>query len=68
MNKLLDLVRTSGTPIVDHQTVTFLWEGEQAPVLIADFTDWEHAPIQLAREGEKTWTHKESLTNDAYIE
>lgn len=68
MNKLLDLARTSGTPIVDHQTVIFLWEGEQAPVLIADFTDWEHAPIQLAREGEKTWTHKESLTNDAYIE
>ena len=68
MNKLLDLARTSGTPIVDRQTASFLWEGEQAPALIADFTDWGHAPIQLVRVGEKTWIHKESLTNDAYIE
>ena len=68
MNQLLDLARSSGTQIVDRQTATFLWEGEQAPGLIADFNDWGHAPIQLVRVGEKTWTHKESLTNDAYIE
>jgi enterochelin esterase family protein len=68
MNKLLDLARTSGTPIVDRQTVTFLWEGEQAPALIADFNDWGQAPNQLVRLGEKTWIHKERLSIDAYIE
>ena len=68
MNKLLDLARTSGTPIVDRQTVTFLWEGEQAPALIADFNDWGQAPNQLVRLGEKTWIHKEHLSIDAYIE
>ena len=68
IDKLLDLARTSGTPIVDRQTATFLWEGEQAPALIADFNNWGHAQIQLAHVGEKTWIHKEILSNDAYIE
>ena len=68
MSKLLDLARTSGTPIIDRQTATFFWEGNQAPALIADFNYWGHAPIQLVRLGEQTWIHKESLSNEAYIE
>ena len=68
VNKLLKLARTSGTPIIDHQAVTFLWEGERAPVLIADFTDWECDPIQLTRVGKKTWTYEVGLPNNAYIE
>ncbi len=65
MNELLKLARTSGTPIIDHQTVKFLWEGERDAVLIADFTNWEHDPIQLDRVGKKIWAYEVNLPNNA---
>ena len=68
MSQLLEIARTSGTPIIEHTKVTFLWEGDQAPVLIADFTDWEEEGVQLTRAGEKTWIHEVELPSDAYIE
>jgi enterochelin esterase-like enzyme len=68
VNKLLKLARISGGPIIDHQAVTFLWESELVPVLIADFTDWERYPIPLTRVGMKTWTYEVDFPENAYIE
>jgi enterochelin esterase family protein len=56
----------SGTPIIEGQNVTFLWEGGGAPALIADFTGWE--PFHLNRVGEKAWTYEIKLPINAYIE
>jgi enterochelin esterase family protein len=68
MSELLDRARASGTPLIDGDTAIFLWSGESAPLLIADFTDWEQAPVQLTRAGENIWVRREQLPREAYIE
>lgn len=32
----LEYVRRQGTPLVDSDKVTFVWQGQQEPVLLAD--------------------------------
>lgn len=68
MGNLLDQARNKGAPIIDDQSVTFVWEGESTPALIADFTEWEETPILLTQNSEMTWIHEQVLPNDAYIE
>ena len=51
MGKLLDQAREIGAPIVENGKVTFVWEGEHAPDLIADFTGWNESPIRLTKAG-----------------
>lgn len=58
-----------GTPVVEGDIVTFVWQGELAPQLIADITDWEWGtPISLAETAPGVWTHTLTLPRDAYLE
>lgn len=68
MTKFLEIAGRSGTPIIEGQKVTFLWEGESAPVLIGDFTGWDHDPLQLTRAGENLWIYQTNLPINAYVE
>jgi enterochelin esterase family protein len=59
-----------GTPIiVDGEKAAFIWQGQRAPKLIGDFTDWEHgSPITLRQDAPGVWSHSLDLPGDAYIE
>ena len=43
----LERAHREGAPLIDGETVTFIWAGEKAPLLVADFADWEENPISL---------------------
>jgi len=59
----------SGTPIIEGNSATFVWQGLQAPQLIGDLTDWEHGPpISLARVAPQLWAHTVTLPAGAYLE
>jgi enterochelin esterase family protein len=69
MSDLLQRARTEGTPIVDGEHVTFVFEGRKPPVLRGDFNDWstDQAPSWRRRRG-GFWTANMSFPEDAYIE
>lgn len=66
--KLLNRVSTEGNPLIDDHQVTFVWEGDQAPDLMGDFTDWEESPLQMVKTGDKVWTCVLEFPPDSYIE
>jgi enterochelin esterase-like enzyme len=69
MHKLLQRGRDEGTPLIDGNTVMFVWEGKKAPNLLADFNHWDEAkPIRLTKAAPGLWTHTATLPPDAYIE
>ncbi|MBN2550809.1 MAG: esterase family protein [Anaerolineales bacterium] len=58
-----------GNPVLDGQRASFVWLGEQAPDLSADFTDWQRgAPVQLEQVSPGTWVYQIQLDPKAYIE
>lgn len=58
-----------GTPLIDGDTVTFVWQGEQAPQLIGDWTDWQYGkPLTLSQAAPGVWLHTLTLPRDAYLE
>lgn len=65
---LLQRVRTQGNPLIDGETVTFVWEGKIAPVLIDDHHDWDENPQQLQRVATGIWACSFDLPRDAYLE
>jgi enterochelin esterase-like enzyme len=68
---LLERAEREGTPLIDGETVTFVWRGSQAPALIGDFNNWgwgHGRPIQLQQAAPEVWVHTETLPRDAYIE
>ncbi len=65
---LLERARREGAPLIDGETVTFLWAGEEAPLLVADFGDWEYGPISLEQTAPGIWTHRARFPKDAYLE
>ena len=69
MSDLLQRARTEGTPIVDGQRVTFVFEGRRPPLLRGDFNDWstDQAPSWRRRRA-GLWTARMSFPEDAYIE
>ncbi len=84
MSDLLKRAKAEGTPLIDGDQVTFLWQGDDPPKLIADFSDWDWGasgpiilnevkppsgdPIALPESGSRIWTHTLTLPPDAYIE
>ncbi len=69
MDELLARAKRDGAPLIDGETVTFVWRGKRAPVLRGDWTGWESAPgIQLEQAAPNVWTHTMTLPRDAYIE
>ena len=67
--ELLSLAQAQGTPIINGETVTFLWQGKKAPRLVGDFTDWESGkPAEMHKAGAGLWTYQITLPRDAYME
>ena len=68
MSELLERAREGGTPLIDGDIVTFVWQGDRPPALIGDFTEWEASPQPLKPAGGGLWIHTEKISQDAYIE
>lgn len=64
---LLERAKREGTPLIDSETVTFIWHGEEPPALMGDFTCWSE-PAPMTEIAEHVWTHTVTLPRDAYIE
>jgi enterochelin esterase family protein len=68
---LLERAEREGTPLIDGETVTFVWSGEQAPQLIGDFNNWGWGPgkpLDLVQVAPGVWAQTVTLPRDAYIE
>ncbi len=66
---LIQQAQDKGTPIIDGNQVTFVWQGKRAPHLVGDFIDWEEeAAIRLTRVVPYVWKTTLSIPRDAYIE
>jgi enterochelin esterase family protein len=68
LEQLIERARAEGTPLIDGERVTFVWYGDQAPYLIADFLDWEADPQPLEKAGEQVWIYSATIPRQAYIE
>ena len=73
----LDRAQTLGAPLIDDNTATFVWQGEEPPILRGDWNDWDEAsPLPWSRaksaRGQPTagpvWTATLELAPDAYME
>jgi enterochelin esterase-like enzyme len=70
---MVDLIkkylRTEPTPIIEKNTVTFVWKGRKPPVLAGDFTGWDDEnPAIMVKSGQGVWTYQRTFLPDAYIE
>jgi enterochelin esterase family protein len=66
---LLERARREGTPLLEDQTATFVWQGPEALHLIGDFNAWDDAQAPTFEEAARqVWVHRLSLPPDAYIE
>ncbi|MGE5140212.1 MAG: alpha/beta hydrolase [Rudaea sp.] len=66
---LLKRARLEGTPLVDGETVTFVWRGKFPPQLLGDWTGWESGtPVSLDAAGPGVWIHSTDFPSDAYLE
>ncbi len=69
MHDLLARAHTEGTPLVDDDRATFIWEGATAPTLFTDATGWgDEAGLELTQIAPDLWAYGISLLPDAYIE
>ncbi len=69
--------QTEGTPVIDDNTATFVWQGGDPPLLRGDWNDWDEAsPLPWQRvKGARgkpaagpVWTAALELAPDAYME
>jgi enterochelin esterase family protein len=67
-NPLLAKARSTGNPVIEGETVTFIWQGKTAPRLMDDLHNWEDDPQTMQRAGKGLWTFSMSLAADAYLE
>jgi enterochelin esterase family protein len=67
MSKVL---KNAVNPIVEGKQATFIWIGEQAPVLHGDMNWWglDHPPITLQKQDRDVWSVTLTLPEDAYME
>jgi enterochelin esterase family protein len=66
---LLARAQAEGSPLIDGETATFVWQGEQAPRLAGDFNGWDRAnAIHFQRAGSNLWTAHLTPPTDAYVE
>ncbi len=67
---LLQAAQASGTPIIDGDRATFLWEGDDPPpYLVGDFNGWDpDSAAPWSEAGEGLWSFSLDLPPDAYIE
>jgi enterochelin esterase-like enzyme len=65
---LLAMARTMGNPVIGEETVTFLWQGKSAPLLVDDAHNWEENPQVMQHSGGDLWSFSMPLAADAYFE
>lgn len=68
---LLERAKQEGTPLIDGEDVTFVWEGERAPYLIGDFNEWdnpEKPKLPMREHVPGVWTLTMQFTPGAYLE
>jgi enterochelin esterase-like enzyme len=77
---MLERARREGTPLMDGERATFVWEGERPPRLLGDFNRWgedadvdgDGMPRWRAEVGETAsaavWTLTLTLPRDGYFE
>lgn len=63
----LQRAQREGTPLIDGETVTFIWHGEHPPHLLGDFNCWSE-PALMTEVTKHVWMHTLTLPRDAYIE
>lgn len=66
---LLLRAKTEGTPLVDDDRFTFVWQGKEPAVLVGDFPgcDTDH-PIPLKKVAPALWTYTWQAPRDTYLE
>jgi len=83
-NTIIQRARENGHPVIQDSRAPFIWEGDSAPRLISDLTDWDEHPKPFKRLAsspssplktslkpatEKTiWSCSLTVPRDAYIE
>ena len=66
---MLNRVQKEGNPLIDGDQATFVWVGENPPLLFGDFNDWRiDTAVSLQPSGESLYTHTITLPRNAYIE
>ena len=65
---LLAMARMTGNPVIESGTVTFLWQGKTAPLLVDDLHNWDEDPQTMQRAGTELWFCSVPLADDAYFE
>jgi enterochelin esterase-like enzyme len=65
---LLAMARTLGNPVMEEDSVTYLWQGKSAPLLEDDLHNWEDDPQTMVRAGTELWSCTAGLSSDAYME
>jgi hypothetical protein len=77
-HSLIQRARQSGNPVIKNKNnrVTFFWEGDSAPRLISDLTDWEDhskpfrrlTPTLQSGSDKPIWSCSLTVPRDAYVE
>ena len=66
-----------GNPVIQGNRAVFLWEGEEAPLLVSDSTGWDERPKAFKRLARSTprpgtsgtvWSCSLTVPRDAYVE
>jgi enterochelin esterase family protein len=66
---LLARAEAGGTPVIDGDTATLIWQGAAPPVLVSDLTGWEpEHPAEWTEVAPGIWSHTMTPVPDAYIE
>lgn len=69
--------QAQGTPLIEDNTATFVWHGEDPPILRGDWNDWDessHLPWRRAKDARgklkagPVWIATLELAPDAYME
>jgi enterochelin esterase-like enzyme len=66
---LLARAHSEGSPLIEGETATFVWQGPSVPRLVGDFNHWgrDQAAVFTSIEPD-VWTYSVELPRDAYIE
>ena len=68
-DSILKRINAKPSPIIDNNTVTFVWKGRTAPLLVGDFSGWDaENPTIMIKSEPGVWIYQFTFLPDAYIE
>ncbi|MCX6029120.1 MAG: alpha/beta hydrolase-fold protein [Chloroflexi bacterium] len=68
IHPLLSRAQATGAPLIDDESVTFVWYGANPPALVGDFNAWNPAQSALAEVAPDVWTQTLVFPRDTYME